>query len=341
MTMNKSLNILIATGIYPPALGGPAKYGENMGIEWGKAGHKVWIKTYTKVEHALPSDIRHLYYFLKIIPAVIWSDFIFALDTFSVGWPATCAAKIFGKKIIMRTGGDFLWEGYVERTGDLVLLRNFYDTTRYNWSRKEKFIFKLTKWTLRNVSILIFSTKWQRDIWMKPYNLANIKTEIIENYYGEKIQSSDPTEKNFIAGTRKLKWKNIQVLKEVFEGISGTFFKDISGVSLDLNNYPHEEFMKKISEYYATILVSLGDISPNMILESIRLNKPFIVTEENGLMDRIGSIAITADPKSPQDIREKVLWLCKKENYEAQVQKIKNFNFRHSWEEIAQEIVGK
>jgi glycosyltransferase involved in cell wall biosynthesis len=323
------MKILIATGIYPPALGGPAQYAVNLENEWKKMGHDVQVKTFTKVEHALPSGLRHLYFFLKIIPAVISFDFIYALDTFSVGWPVALAARIFGKKIIMRTGGDFLWEGHVERTGDLVLLRDFYKN-KDSWSKKEHAIFNITQKTLKRVSALVFSTEWQRDIFVPAYGLKRDNIYVIENFYGRKLPSSTPESKNFIAGTRKLKWKNLDVLKQSFSGVDA---------ELDVNNYPHEEFMKKISGCYSTILVSLGDISPNMILESIRHDKPFIITEENGLMDRIGSVAITVNPKDPKDIREKVLRLCVKENYDAQVEKIKQFNFIHTWEEIAREVL--
>lgn len=329
------MNILITTGIYPPTLGGPAQYAHNLRLEWENMGHKVKVKTYTRIEHHLPSGIRHLYYFLKIIPAVLQSNLIYALDTFSVGWPATCAAWIFGKKIVMRTGGDFLWENYVERIADLVPLKDFYQTTKEKWSKKEKIIFKLTKWTLQNVSTLIFSTSWQRDIFLKEYNLNPNNIKIIENYYGEKLPSTPAIEKNFIGGTRKLRWKNLDMLKQAFEGI----FSATSGVVVDLRNYSHGEYMKRISECYATILVSLGDISPNMILESIRYNKPFIITRENGLMQRIKDIAIIVNPQDIQDIREKVIWLCKKENYDMQVQKIRNFNFTHTWRQIAEETL--
>ncbi len=324
------MKILIATGIYPPALGGPAKYAFHLRNEWEKIGHKVVVKTFT-IEHKLPTLIRHFFFFFKIIPSVVSSDFIYALDTFSVGWPSTMAARLFNKKIILRTGGDFLWEGYVERTGNGVLLKDFYQTTRENWSKKERLIFKITKWVLRNVTALVFSTNWQKDIFTGAYRLDSKNIHVIENYYGPKLPSTEPQEKNFIGGTRKLVWKNLEVLKKAFENTPDAV--------LDLNNYSHVEFMKKISKCYATILVSLGDISPNMILECIRYNKPFIITEENGLMNRIGSIAITVDPNNPEDVKDKVLWLLDKNNYEMQVQKIKNFNFTHTWEEIAREVI--
>ncbi len=328
------MNILIATGIYPPALGGPAQYAYNMGIEWGKAGHKVGIKTYT-FEHKLPKVISHMCYFLKIIPAVIWADFIYGLDTSAVGFPAVFASKIFGKKIIIRTGGDRLWEEYVERTRKLVLFKDFYVTTRNKWSLKDRALFKVSQWTMQNVSALVFSTAWQRDIFISAYDLPKDHIHVIENYYGPKEESFEPIRKDFIAGARPLQWKNIQILKEVF---TSPEIID-AGATYHKETCPHGEFMDKIAHSYASLLVSLGDISPNIILDTIRHNKPFIITEENGLMDRIKDIAITVNPKDPKDIKNKILWLCNKENYDAQVQKIKNFNFTHTWEQIAREVI--
>ena len=319
------MRILIATGIYPPAVGGPSQYAKNVKMEWEKKGYMVKVRTF-RFERYLPSGFRHFFYFLKIIPEVLWCDFIFVLDTFSVGWPATCAAKLFGKKVIIRTGGDFLWEGYVERNKELVLLRDFYQTTQKTWSQKERLIFRMTKWTLHHTDALIFSTKWQRDIWYRPYNLEKIKLFFVENYYGLKEESFKPKDKEFIASTRPLVWKNLDVLKEV-------------GVKIHLENSPYKEFMDKLAHAYAVILVSLGDISPNLILDAIRYNKPFIITEENGLMDRIGGIALTVNPKDVEDIKNKILWFSDEENYMTQVEKVKNFNFTHSWGEIAREII--
>ena len=329
------MNILIVTGIFPPALGGPAQYAKHLHDEWVSQGHTVLVKTFTKVEYAFPSLVRHVYFFFKIIPAVLKSDFIFALDTFSVGWPATIAAKIFRKKIIMRTGGDFLWEGYVERTHDLVLFKNFYTTTQGKWSAKERLIFAITKWTLHHVDILFFSTQWQKDVWMAPYGLDKRHVSIIENYYGKKETSFEPTKKDFVGGTRPLLWKNTQLIKEVFS--SKVILN--AGATYHSETCSHYEFMDKMAHSYATLLVSLGDISPNMILDSIRHNKPFIITRENGLMDRISTIAVTADPLDARDIEAKVLWLCDKKNYDAQVEKIRAFNFTHSWKEIADEVL--
>ncbi len=40
---------------------------------------------------------------------------VVALDTYSVAFPAVLAAMLFRKKLVLRVGGDFLWEQYLER----------------------------------------------------------------------------------------------------------------------------------------------------------------------------------------------------------------------------------
>jgi hypothetical protein len=160
------MKILIATGIYPPALGGPAKYAESLKNQWERMDCKVRVKTFT-IENKLPKVISHIWFFFKIIPSVMWCDFVFALDKSAVGFPAVLAAKIFGAKSIIRTGGDRLWEEYVERTGDRVLLKDFYSNTRNKWTLKDKALFLVSRWTMNNVWALIFSTTWQRDLFIK------------------------------------------------------------------------------------------------------------------------------------------------------------------------------
>ena len=324
------MRILIATGIYPPEIGGPAEYAKNLKEAWVKQGHGVSMGVFSRFSF-LPTGIRHLAYFLSILPAIFQADLVLILDTFSAALPTVFAGRLLGKKMVLRTGGDFLWEAYVERTGELVLLKDFYKTCLDKFSNKERKIFKLIKYVLRNVSAIIWSTEWQRDIFMEPYQLSKQKHFIVENYYGPKISSVEPDAKNFIAATRKLKWKNLGMLEKVFIQIPA---------SLDMETVPHDKFLEKLSKSYAVIIASLGDISPNTILDAIRCNKPFILTKENGLSPRIKDISIFVDPLSEEDIKEKVSWLLNPANYEAQKGKIEAFSFTHSWEGIAKEYLA-
>lgn len=340
-------HILITTGIYPPKIGGPSQYAMNLKIEFEKQGNKVEVRTFS-LEDYLPSGLRHMFFFFKIIPQVIKSDTVFIMDTLSVGLPTVLACRLLGKKSIIRTGGDFIWEQYVERTGKMIFLGDFYEQEQENFSLKEQIIFRLTKWTLINTSGIIFSTEWQRDIFIKAYGFEREKTFIVENYYGPKDLSAipapagqtgksfEPRTKLFIASTRKLKWKQTETLKKIFNKIK----EQHNEVDLFTEVLPFPDLMNKIKNSYAVILISIGDISPNMILDSIRYNKPFICTREVGIFQKIKDAGIFVDPLNELEIEKAVLDLINNDGYDKAVERVRQFSFIHTWDEIAEEFIN-
>ncbi len=330
----KVKKIVIAAPIYPPEIGGPAQYAFHLEQEFRRLGHQVRVVKFAAVRH-WPTGLRHLIYFFKLLPAMVWADWAVALDTFSVALPAMVVAKLVGTKIVIRAGGDFLWEWYVERTGDLVLLQNFYQTRIDKLSVKERIVFWLTGYTICHVDRIIFSTDWQRRIWLTPYQLKPERCSIVENYYGPKEVSYPAQQKTFLAGTRPLKWKNSTRLTEAFR-------RDHirrAAIVYDDTTVPFDHFMDKLAHCYAIVLVSLGDVSPNMILDAIRHNKPFILSHETGLYDRLKEVGIFVDPENVDEIAEKILWLADEKNYQLAKQKIEQFTFTHTWAEIATEFV--
>jgi len=329
----KIKRILVATGIYPPDIGGPAQYAYELEKIWKTEGYDVTVK-YFLFERKLPTGIRHIWFLIKSLPSIFRADFILVLDTWSVALPVAIGSMLCGKKFIVRTGGDFLWEAYTERTNQKILLRNFYRESVGNFSIKEKLIFRVTKWILKEAKKIVFSTDWQREIWTLPYGIKKEKTTIIENYYGEHFENKIAEPKTFVGTTRKLTYKNLDSLEEIFRDQK---IKDL-GINLDMRICPRNDFEKKIQNSFAVILISLGDISPNMILDAIRYNKPFIVTHEVGIKERIKDISIFVDPLNPEDVKKKIIWLCNESNYITQKKKVESFTFRHSWQEISGEF---
>lgn len=347
------MRILIATGIYPPDIGGPAQYARGVEEAWRKEGHCVKV-LYFRFERKLPTGIRHLYYFFRVLFSLRGVDFVFSPDTFSAAIPALFACTLAGKKLIIRTGGDFLWEQYVERTGDLVLLRNFYNTnyeqdtkvrkeTRgEKMSMKERVIFRLVRFLFQHADAIIFSTAWQRDIFAQPYRLDLRKCFVVENYYGGREQRvhSDVLEnirirKAFVGGVRELKWKNMPRLQEAFAEAQ----KKDPSIVLQWETGSRGRFLQDIQDSYAVILASLGDVSPNTILEAISFGKPFILTRETGLYDRLKDIGVWVNPEDVNDIAAKIEWLADENNYALQCKKVAAFSFTHSYQQIADEIL--
>lgn len=329
------MRICIATGIYPPATSGPAQYAAAMEREFAARGHHVTVVTY-KLENKLPTGVRHLLYFLRVLPVIARADFVVALDTFSVGLPATCAAKLFGRKIIIRTGGDFLYEQYVQRTGEQVLLSKFYTELRA-FSQKEHFIFALTRWTLRNVSALVFSTSWQQTIFMKPYALDTQKIFIVGNRFDEKISDEPAHKKNFIFATRPIAYKNIENFQAAFAAAQ----KERNDISLEVHhNTQHADLMEKIKTCYAVVMPSLGEISPHVITDAIRCNKPFILTSESGYAEKLKDVGVLVNPLSVEDMKEKIIWLADDANHARIQGQVRAFNYTHSWGQIADELLA-
>ena len=332
--ISNGVKILIATGIFPPDIGGAAYFADNLSKEFLRQGNAVKVVTYG-IEKKLPIGIRHFVYFSKLLLNIPKADLVIALDTFSVGLPAVIAAKVFRKKIIIRVSGDFLWESYVERSGNLLIATEFYRTMP-ELSLKEKIVFSLTKFIFRNCSAIAFTTIWQKEIFKKPYNLDTGKIYIIENFYGKKILDYGFKDKNFLWAGRPIKLKNTDNLKAAFEKAR----KENSGINLDMSEkVPHEKLLEKIQTCYAVILPSLTDVSPNFIIDAVSANKPFILTKETGLHEKLKDIGVFIDSLDKNDIKKKIIFLADDRNYNEYKNKIITFNFNHSWEQIAEEYL--
>jgi glycosyltransferase involved in cell wall biosynthesis len=113
---NSSLKILIATGIYPPSIGGPATYSKLLYEELPQYGIKAQIISFDEVRH-LPKIIRHISYFLKCLHRAMSSSIVYAQDPVSVGLPALFAARILRKKFLLKIVGDYAWEQGTQRYG--------------------------------------------------------------------------------------------------------------------------------------------------------------------------------------------------------------------------------
>ena len=73
------MKIVIATGIYPPDIGGPAQYAKELHDTFLVQNHQVKVIKFGKLKY-LPTGIRHLCYFFKFF-AAFGADYIIILDT--------------------------------------------------------------------------------------------------------------------------------------------------------------------------------------------------------------------------------------------------------------------
>ena len=118
------MRILLAAGIYPPDIGGPATYARFIADELPHHTIAVTVVPYRSVRH-VPKIFRHGAYFLRLLRSVRDVDLVYALDPVSVGLPALLVAKLYRKPFLLRLGGDYAWEQGSQRFGITTTLDEY------------------------------------------------------------------------------------------------------------------------------------------------------------------------------------------------------------------------
>lgn len=326
------MRILIATGIYPPEIGGPSHYAKRLKEELEAQGHSVRVVLYGGLKK-FPTGIRHLLYTLKLFWNVRGMDAVISLDTFSVAIPASIVARFTGKPMFCRAGGDFVWESYVERTKDLVPLPEFY-AHRDRWNVKERISFRIVQWALASVRI-VFTSEWLRDIWTREYGFDRARTHIVENAIEEKLTAETPAKKNYLFCTREIALKNHTAFRRAFDIAQ----KENPDIELEEGTVPYNELLEKMRACYAVVLPSVSEVTPNYIIDALQCGKPFLLTKHSGYAERFGQYGVLVDPLSIEDMARGVHELADTARYNEITRKIANFNERHTYADIAHEYV--
>ncbi len=110
------MHVAIATGLYPPEIGGPATFSVFFEKELKKRGIACTVVPFSSVRR-LPKVIRHISYFFRVLRAIRADSVVLALDPVSVGLPALFASRVRGTPFFLRVGGNYAWEQAVQRWG--------------------------------------------------------------------------------------------------------------------------------------------------------------------------------------------------------------------------------
>ncbi|MEK7649550.1 MAG: glycosyltransferase family 4 protein [Patescibacteria group bacterium] len=181
------MNILCATGIYPPEIGGPATFARMIKKELPARGHQVRVVTYadarvseegvTSILRALPWGVRHTVYFFAVARHAFWADTIIALDPTVAGFSAIWVARLFRKKFALRVGGDYAWEQGMQRFGVNVLLDDFLAKT---WSLPVELLRSVQKHVAFHARVVIVQSAYLASV-VERWGIAKENIEIVPN----------------------------------------------------------------------------------------------------------------------------------------------------------------
>ncbi|HRY31030.1 MAG TPA: glycosyltransferase family 4 protein [Candidatus Paceibacterota bacterium] len=280
------MKILVATGIYPPSIGGPATHARLVETELPKRGIDVTVLSFDLVR-PLPKIIRHIVYAWRLFRLRKSGDVIYTLDPVSVGLPALIVSKISGRKLILRVGGDYAWEQGVARFGVTDVLDDFVKKNNYRLPvRLLKFVQGLVA---RGAAKVVVPSRYLAGI-VSNWGVNPEKIVTIYNSYGDDVsknldknelhQKLGLTGKVVITAGRFVKWKGFRTLITLVKDMAQDYKLFIAGSG------PEEENLKKlVDDYKINNRVSfLGDLNKRELSEYMAAADVFVLnTNYEGL----------------------------------------------------------
>lgn len=326
---------IVATPSLPPEAAGPAQYAAGISEELGRRGLSVDVVAYGMLERSLPAGVRHLVYFLRIFSRLTTGDAVLALDTWSVGFPALFAARLLRRKFLVRIGGDFLWESYVERTGEEVLLSEFYTRPRA-LSHKERLARAAIRHLLIHADALLFTTSWQRDIWRAAYGFQVSRAHTLENFFPPREAGAATSTGVFVAAGRAIRLKNRERLIRVFARVQARHPE----ISLDERVLPPHLHRERVASCRAVIVSSLSEVSPNTVIDALHFGKPFIAPWDCGIREHVAQAGLFVDTRDEVALESALEKLADKKMYEQAAVRARGFSFERGWQDVVDDIVG-
>ena len=319
------MHIVLATGIYPPDIGGPATYSAHLAEELAKRGNKVTVITYGKERgvEKLAGDAQVVRVGLDGGTFLRWkrfssalkkyatdADIVYAFSSVSCGMPLSLTRLSHPRKIL-RLGGDFLWERYTDRGGELGLKE---------WYEQGPWFQGAMNGLLRIFDHIVFSTQFQEQLYEKFYRLPI--HSVVENALpsGTPVVHQVHTPFRLLFLGRLVAFKNLQsliaavhVLPDVTLTIvgSGPCEAALRAQVSDLHLGDRVMFKDPVKgeekelvyrEHDLLVLPSKTEISPNAALEARSVGLPVLLTEQTGLSRSFVDGALLRVLRTPQEI---------------------------------------
>ncbi|TAJ14091.1 glycosyltransferase family 1 protein [Patescibacteria group bacterium] len=274
------MRILIATGVYPPEIGGPATYTKKLENALPALGFEVSVLPFSKVKK-LPKFIRHVAYFFLIIRESRNVDLVYAQDPISVGVPVTLASFLTRKKFVLKVVGDYAWEQSRQRFGYTDTLESFQHATLTLFPKALRWI---ERWVAKRALRVVVPSKYLGKI-VVMWGIPNKKVSVIYNG----IESlGDVGNKPVLRGLikfhgklivsigRLVPWKGFDTLIALLPELQKTF----PGVKLlIIGSGPDSEALERLAEEkgVAEDVIFTGALERDILIRYLRASDVFIL----------------------------------------------------------------
>lgn len=256
------MKILLATGIYPPDIGGPATYTRTLARELVKRGHGVSIICYsdkvhldfeekskedfsvTRISREQSRSARYAEYEEKAYELAKDVDLVYLQGPVSEGVPASRAAKRAGKPTVVKIVGDYAWEVY-QGAGGKELLDEF--VMHRHWMQPKIFAIEgMERQTVKYASRIITPSQYLKGI-VEKWGVSSEKIEVIYNEVQPLPEGMirDEARKQFgvdgkrvlCTAVRAVPWKNIDFIIKLLPKLDQDIILVIAGDGPSLESW--------------------------------------------------------------------------------------------------------
>lgn len=268
------MKVLVATGLYPPEIGGPATYSALIEAGLPSYGIEAVVVPFRHVR-TYPKVVRHLVYFWRLLKILWTSDvqIVLALDPVSVGLPALAAAFVSRKTFVVKVVGDYAWEQATQRFGFSGTLEEFQSARVPLIPRVMRMLERMVARAARRV---IVPSKYLAGI-VTAWDVSPAQLVVIYNG----VEVGDVGTKETIRGMlhfdgqllisvgRLVKWKGFDTLIRVFARLRKKFKKMklfIVGSGPDLERLEALARVERVEEH----VIFAGSVDRDALLRYLR-----------------------------------------------------------------------
>lgn len=277
--------ILIATGIFPPEVGGPATYSKILLDDLPKQGLGVKVSTYGESK-IFPWFIRHAIFGIKTFFMARNCDVLYAQDAVNSGVVCVISAFVWRKKFILKIVGDYAWEQGVQRFGVKEVLDDFLNN-KYRW--EVELLRKIQKFVANRADKIIVPSEYLK-VAVERWGVKSKKIQVIYNAFEvpnlSMVKSEarnklglNQNDKIIISAGRQVPWKGFETLREIMPEIARKFPETKLFILTD-------ELREKLLLYLISadvfVLNTAYEGFSHQILEAMSLGVPVVTADSGG-----------------------------------------------------------